>query len=276
MAADDILEAGSPAALVTAVEENLFAFARRFGRWERMETHQAEDVQWYFSDVPFPMFNSATALRLDAARADAVIAGLIERAQARGVPLMVWTGPSTTPPDLGRRLQAAGFLVETAMPGMALALAGLADAAAPAGDVRIERVTDAETLARWCRTVVRGFELPAFVEAPFLELSLAMGIGPDGPVRNYLGTLEGHAVAASTAFLASGVAGIYNVVTLPSARRRGIGRAVTQRALRDARDAGYKVAILHSSAQGEPLYRSMGFRRVCSVTTYVWPGAGPA
>jgi predicted acetyltransferase len=36
-------------------------------------------------------------------------------------------------------------------------------------------------------------------------------------------------------------------------------------ALEHARDLGCRVSILHASAEGEPIYRRIGYREVCSM-----------
>ena len=53
------------------------------------------------------------------------------------------------------------------------------------------------------------------------------------------------------------------VATLPSARRRGFGAAITLAALLDGRNLGYRIGVLQSSDQGFPVYRRMGFVEVC-------------
>ena len=71
------------------------------------------------------------------------------------------------------------------------------------------------------------------------------------------------ALAAGTHQIAAGVAEVMGVGTLPAARRRGLGGAVTGRLVQDARERG--AAIVFLSAAGEEvarMYGRLGFRRV--------------
>jgi ribosomal protein S18 acetylase RimI-like enzyme len=97
-----------------------------------------------------------------------------------------------------------------------------------------------------------------------------VGLDEDAPLQNYLAFWEGEAVATASLFCGAGVAGIYNVATLPESRRRGIGRAVTLFALHHARTKGLREAILQSSAAGAGVYKSLGFRERCRFEQYVW------
>lgn len=269
-----ILEQASPPALVSAVEDNLYALWKLLGQWEKLERYQGPDMQWNLSAVPFPLFNGVTDVHLDEEDADAVIASLIGRARAAGVPFMAWLGPSTRPNDMGARLMRAGFLADEPTPGMVLDLRDLGQEPSEPEGLIIERVTDSSTLHQYCRAFVDAFEMPAFVEEPFAEILASVGLRNDTPVQHFLASLEGAPVATASVFLGAGVAGVYNVATLPSARRRGVGRAITHRLLAWARQAGFRFGILHASPAGAPLYRLMGFHEVCTVATYVWTPDG--
>jgi len=76
--------------------------------------------------------------------------------------------------------------------------------------------------------------------------------------------------------MAAGVAGIYNVGTVPEARGKGIGAAITLAPLLEARSRGYKIAILHASELGYSVYRRLGFQDYCQMNIYVWMGGPPA
>lgn len=53
---------------------------------------------------------------------------------------------------------------------------------------------------------------------------------------------------------------ILNVYTRPEARRRGLARALMERAVEAAREAGVTRIWLRASTEGRPLYEAMGFR----------------
>jgi GNAT superfamily N-acetyltransferase len=96
-------------------------------------------------------------------------------------------------------------------------------------------------------------------------LAAAHGLSRHPAIRLYLGALDGEPVATALLFCAAGVAGLYDVATVPRARRRGIGTALSHAALRGARDLGYRAAVLQSSAPGQGVYRRLGFRQYCTV-----------
>jgi predicted acetyltransferase len=68
--------------------------------------------------------------------------------------------------------------------------------------------------------------------------------------------------------LTLGVAGIFGVATVPEARGRGLGTAISLHALREARDMGYKVSVLLSSRMGYRIYQRLGFKEYCRLEIY--------
>ena len=264
----DVLADFSPASTATAVEANLFSLFDHLQTWPRIEMHDDGACRWTLSHLPFPLFNSVVRARLDADVADAAIEARIRDCTHRNVPMLWWTGPSTAPADLGERLERRGFLLEPAL-GMAGDIRYIT--AKPADtDISVEPVRDAAALALWSRVLCHSFGAPqAFGEA-FADLAAALGLGPTSSFRHFLAYSNGEAVATCSLFLGAGVAGIYDVGTLPERRRRGIGGAITRAAIADAAASGYRVAILHSSELGASMYRALGFTEVCAVGQYVW------
>ncbi len=81
--------------------------------------------------------------------------------------------------------------------------------------------------------------------------------------------LDGDVVAAVLAIDHDGDRGIYNLETLPAARRRGIGSALTALQLHDARERGCTTASLQSTEIAEGVYASLGFLDLGRYLEYV-------
>lgn len=263
-----ILADFSPASMAAAIEANLFVLFQQLKAWPRVELHDDGACCWTLSHLPFPLFNSVLGARFEADRADGAIEARIRDCAERNVPMLWWTGPSTTPSDLGERLERRGFLLEPAL-GMA------GDVHYITGQpsqmvIEIEPVCDAARLATWSRVLCDSFGAPPAFGDAFADLASAIGLGSSSPLRHLLGRLNGEAVATCSLFLGAGVAGIYDVGTLPERRKRGIGAAITRAAVAEAAASGYRMAILHSSALGTNMYRGLGFEGVCSIGQYVW------
>jgi GNAT superfamily N-acetyltransferase len=121
---------------------------------------------------------------------------------------------------------------------------------------------------QWTR--VWGTGAPEEVIQHWFNVYANLPFGPDRALRLYLGSIDGKPVGTVALFLAAGVASINWVVTLHKFRRQGIGAAMTLRAAREARSAGYRVGVLTASPLGINIYRRMGFKEYCQVSTYEW------
>mgnify|MGYP003618819598 CR=1 FL=1 len=266
---NDILEDLSPPALVEAIEANVFDFFAQFSQGPGIEVHNDPELLWLISNIAYPLFNSALRPRFTPESAEAGIEAMIAHYRFANVPALWWTGPTTTPADLGARLTAHGFIGGEASPGMAADLRQLNEEIATPIGFTIEKVTTTAMLRDWCRPFAVAFELPDFVIEPLITFYDPAGFGAGMALDNYIGRLNGEPVAASSVYYGAGVAGIYNVATAPEARRQGVGALMTLAPLREARDAGYRAGILHSSEMGVNVYRRLGFEEYCQVRHYV-------
>jgi len=188
--------------------------------------------------------------------------------RAHGVPGSWHVGPSMRPADLGERLLARGFEYGGDDIGMAVDLSALSDSVPTPQGFAVERVRDEEGLAAWVATLGSGFgEGP--VEAEWVGGTYReLGFGDEGPLRHYLGRLDGEPVATATLYFGAGVAGVYFISTAEHARRRGIGAGITRAPLLDARDLGYRAGVLGSSEMGYSVYRRLGFEEICRIGLY--------
>ena len=268
----EILADLSDTPLVAAIEDNLCDQFAILARYMPQATWRDDGgTRVFLTGIASPVFNGVFRAQLDEGRLDAEIEDVMASFKAAGAPMYWWTGPATRPADLGKRLQAHGLQHEYDFPGMAVDMVTLGDARPPAG-LTIRRVGDAESLRRWCEVLTRGFAMAGLIGNVFLDAFSRTGLGEELPWRWYLGLLEGEPVATSFVALNAGVAGLYYVSTLPEARGRGVGTAMSLRALLDAREMGYRIGVLRSSEMGAGVYRRLGFQELCKIGRYVWRG----
>jgi ribosomal protein S18 acetylase RimI-like enzyme len=102
---------------------------------------------------------------------------------------------------------------------------------------------------------------------------LLEGVDP-GVFHPVIARIDGEDVAAGLAFDLGDDCGIYNVGTLPHARRRGLGTAVTALLVHDAAARGCRTVSLQATAMGERVYAAVGFRDLGRILEHVPPGAG--
>lgn len=257
------------ASFITAIEENQFSFFSLLGRWSELEFQDTPELLWTLTNIPFPLFNSLMRTKLSADEVDNAIDAAISRCKTNNVPMMWWTGPSTQPADLGEKLIDRGFK-QSDSPGMAADLDILPEKSEAPEDLVINRVDNDEDLETWCRVMCEVFGMPNFVGTALFDAYHSIGYESQVPLSNYLGSINNEAVAVSSLLLGAGVAGIYNVATIESARSKGIGAAITIKPLVDARIQGYRVGILHSTEMGFNMYSNLGFQEYCKISQYVW------
>ncbi len=266
---EDSNPSGGSVSQARAVEENGAELLLALGRAAGAEERRDAGVHWVIGNCPIDYHNAVVRADLPPEEADGVIEASLGRMRTLGVPGSWHVGPSMRPSDLGERLLSRGFEYGGDDIGMAVDLPDLPAEVPTLAGFAVERVGDEAGLAAWVETLSSGFgEGP--VEAEWVGGTYrSIGLG-DAALRHYLGRLAGEPVATSTLYLGAGVAGVYFVCTAERARRQGIGAAITLAALREARDLGYRIGVLGSSALGYSVYRRLGFREVCRIGLYEW------
>jgi ribosomal protein S18 acetylase RimI-like enzyme len=224
-----------------------------------------DDVVLLSSGLPVPLFNPAFVTR-PPADPGATVARVVDHYASLGAPFVLDFRDEVAF-GLAEACTAAG-LVEHWRPAL-MVLDPIPPTVAQApSDLEVSRVTT-ETLDDYSAVLSAGFGIPLeltdLVSGPWL-LSVAAGL---------IGTVQGEPTGSAAVFVSEGVAGIYNVATVPQGRGKGIGEAMTWAAVRAGQEAGATCAILQSSEQGEPVYRRMGFATPTRYRQFQPPG-GPS
>jgi GNAT superfamily N-acetyltransferase len=125
----------------------------------------------------------------------------------------------------------------------------------PIPDVIIREVTNTDDLLQWIDIVNR-----VIFKGKKLDPELLLRLSGHPLIHFYTGFLQDTPVATSMSFISFPSAGFYNIATLPSFRKKGLGRALTLYAMMDAFKKGCKTGILHASLMGEPVYAKIGYK----------------
>ena len=257
--------------LVTeAMVDNNVGFIEMFKNAPGMEASNDSGVEWFKTDIPFPLFNGVFRTKLNADSADSVISRILARYRKSNLPMIWSVTPLSRPRDLGQRLLGEGLHFGGDVPSMAVDLKTLSDDLILPDDFEIQTVKNPSDLELWCDTLIKIYQFPAFVSQALNKFLIIPGFDDSAQVRNYMGFENGKLVAVSTVLFAGGVAGIYNVGTYPEHRHRGFGRAITLAPLLEARDRGYRIGVLQSTKMGFGLYSKLGFKEYCNFGRYLW------
>jgi ribosomal protein S18 acetylase RimI-like enzyme len=273
-----------------AVQENLFDLFRAMAANLGGELEETDTLHRHFSLPTNPMFKGIWSTRHSEEGIDDSIQETIDWFKARKAPYFFWwTGPGTTPSNLGKHLQRHGLLdmaeqqqelaaglhqTGFGAPGMVADLGSMNEAVldrVPAGFL-IEEVRDEPTLYDFKHVFVETYGIPEYTGQAWVNATLQIGIGKT-PWRMYVGYLNDQPVATNMLFNGAGVASVYAVATIPAARGRGIGAAITLKPLLEAREMGYRYGVLFSSEMGVRVYERIGFRLTnVRINRYLWRG----
>jgi GNAT superfamily N-acetyltransferase len=120
---------------------------------------------------------------------------------------------------------------------------------------RIQPISTDDERLTFERVMIEGFEMDEMRGSPPGSL-IAPGMLADSRFGAWLGYLGDEAVAGAASMVENSIVEVVMVATLPQARRKGLGLAVTQAAARP--ELGLP-AVLFSSDDGRPVYERIGF-----------------
>jgi hypothetical protein len=216
---------------------------------------------------PSPYLNSAVLLRPLAAPGGERLVEEAERfyADGTGGSWMLFS-PWPTPDLAGRGWELVGH------PPLMLRPPGGAAPATPP-ELEMRRVTEARGLAEFEATLVEGYPLGE-LRPPGRGCVYHPDALAGGRLRCWVGWVDGRPVSVAASWVTGGVVNVVWVATLPQARRREYGAALTWRAARGLRAS--LPAILLASDDGRPVYQRMGFLPLLRFTVWQHPRGIPA
>lgn len=157
--------------------------------------------------------------------------------------------------DIERAALAEGF--RAAWTELPMALTAAPPAREIPSDIEVRVVADERAVVDYGRVVAVANDDPGERErAPLLFHDNTI-LAPH--ITAFVAYLGSEPVACAMTLVSHSVAGVYYVATVPHARRRGLGDALTRIAARAGFEMGAAAAWLGASEMGAGVYRRIGF-----------------
>jgi GNAT superfamily N-acetyltransferase len=270
---DEIVQTLGTPRMIAALEETLEEEMISFGRvLPGGEIYKDGEIEGFFTGRGHLNGILRTHLqRQDEAYIEASIKRVLHYFQEKQVEEFGWSiGQDCQPRNMGIYLEQHGFRkLEEENIGMALDVEHIQEEELPTEGLEIREITDLAGLEVMRKLEIEGFGSSEELAQDYYEMYANAGFGQDMAWRHFSGWWQGEAVASTSLLFHAGVAGIFGVATLPAARRQGIARAMVLHAIHQARDAGYRIAILSPTDMSERIYRRLGFREYTRIRHYI-------
>jgi GNAT superfamily N-acetyltransferase len=197
---------------------------------------------------------------------DARIEEMIRFHEELGVAFRWWVTPSTRPVDMGRRLEAHGFVQVDDVEGMVADAASFPEPAS--ADITVEKV-GMDTAEAWLDATCRGWDTPPAARERFrMEVEREL-CNPDTRCHYFLARWRGEPAGSGGLTYVDDFAHFSGSVVIKEFRRRGVyGELILER-MRHVREAGLRVVtntcVKTTSA---PICAARGFRGVCEMQVF--------
>ena len=245
---------------LSSIEQNLDEFYVKCSRHPNFESMDTNKLKWVYAknaDWPSCIFQ-ANFNNSDVDSEIEQVKNLIQSGEAPDD----WTiGPLTKPNDLGKSLLKHKFSDVFHQAGMAINLSELKVLRNLATALDIKKVENKEELNFWSKIVSNVFHIK-------VDYELLEDLKNHAEVQFYLGIYDKKYVSALLLYLIPVVAGLHAVSTLPDYRNNNFALTMSNKAVLDACDLGYKYGVLQASSMGQFVYKKLGFKKYCDIVTY--------
>lgn len=256
--------------LVQQMEASMLAYHMLMGRGSRAEEYRTPQVHLMVSGAPDSIFNGVLRAAIPTEQADETIEKIIGRFRAYKVTGSWHVGPSSRPLDLGERLLARGFRHIGDRSGMAIAIPPASRRLLIPEGVTIRLASSLRDIDRWMSVFRQVSGLSLYQHAWYLGRYRKLEY-PRYSVLQVLAELDEEPVGTAAVFLFGEVAVLSDITVLPSARRKGIGSALTRFTLREARMHQFQIGALRAPESAVPFFQQVGFQEYCTFNLYEWP-----
>jgi len=218
---------------------------------------------------PADMFNIICNTRTEDPK---ILADAIKYFSEKELPFAWWIGFYGEPVNLKSKLENLGLHFDECELGMFIHLDKL-----PSKEKNLEleivKVHDQKTLQDFSSVVADIVPNDAGAIKSFFSANQYEILDECSRLILFVGYLKNKPIATSALFCDSGVVGVWDVITLPKARGKGVGTQMTLKALQEGKKFGYRIGVLTASDEGQFVYKKLGFNplkeyRVCNYNKF--------
>lgn len=154
--------------------------------------------------------------------------------------------------------------------GMAAQWADIAPNKKPYEGLTIQKVTTQEGLQDLISILKALIPEDADAFSSFYNRAAPILLSPKTAQHLFIGYLNARPIASSCAFIdkSSMAVGLWDIITLPQARRKGIATDMALKALNFGKQEGCEIAVLTATDMGYKVYEKIGFKKLKHYTVY--------
>lgn len=247
------------------IEENLFEKFQYFPRTlSREDFVIQEDVIVVDGNVPSSNVNIICVIAAETKESQKKLDDTLSYFRSKNQPVSVWAGPSCQSQDLSHLLEGHGFVKKQDSEGMFLDLRKDLDLE-DEGILDIVRVLEKEQIKDF--TAVLSTHDQQWSQ--YLEKLLQVTLEEKDKMGLYVGYLNNEPLSIASLFYTRKVAGIYDIMTLPSQGGVRIQMAMLKALMHEARERFHLLCAVLSLSQQEKLrYETLGFQGICGFSSY--------
>lgn len=265
------------AAVLNAVEENLWSQWSQFGRGPGCTLYESQGALWFDTPISVPPYNLVIRFK-GPEDCGALVDRIFAHFADRGVSHNWVLHPNHSPSDLARRLEAKGHANVEPLTGMAMDLSEIPREPPTLPGIEIHEVTPSHDFAPFLEFVAYRWHVPPEAKAHLTAIAKTMRLGEENsPNRAWIAVKDGVALAKMVTHEERGElgprsVGLYGAATREEARGKGLASLLVIHALQAARARGHKLAVLHSTPMAQECYRRVGFQDVGTFHLFAKPG----
>lgn len=252
--------------VVQLTQDNMMDLMRFWSRFTNdIQVIDGENCFRVQSSLPHPLFNHILKTNIQD-NSEYFIKTIIQDYKNINVPFLWRVWDHDTPQNLGEIVKELGGEQIRSTSLMALDLDTFHPLSDPIPELIIKPVKNKFDSKRFTKCCSYVFGIPFFLSETLTEILSKQ----HADLEHYVGYVNGTAVATASIFYSNGVAGIYNVATLPEFQGKGIGVEIMTAILLIAKLEGYKTAVLHATPAGLRLYERLGFQSYGEMRQYLF------